>query len=702
MLRLSSSIFWLKLRKFRSLYPTFTIDKDVKRQLYWLAANGHVYEVFNNDICNESHDENNLIYKATTKNHEREVEFRSDQFWAFLLVKSKPMCIEMYKIISYVYSIPCSNAFVEGGFNQRKSAWTASRNLTISSSSMNSNETQMARKDERVVSSLFARSLENNSTRDLTEEKITFIWLQILTNVLIYMPKLEEDAQNEMIVLCRQENKNDQAQLKLIEEFFNEYKLSEAIRCDVYRQINDLFTPIIDKLRSFRVYRGQNMSISELETLRGNVGGVISMNSFVSTSREENDALCFIQGAVPEPGFAIVLFEMAIDTRIAKIADTPFANIQDHSYIPDEEEILLSMGTIFRIDSIEREQLDSSNIWRIKTTMCTINDDPQIKMLIDYAKNSICSRETMTFFTYGKFLAYMSRYDSSVVYYLQLLNQLPPYHIDLPTIHNDLAYAYRESKCFSDALKHFNIAIALKEKQISRDDVTLAETYSDLGWLLTAMNDLTKSLKLHQKAIAIRGKYLGDNHIDTAMSYECLGIYYLKINDFDVALFYLQEALTIRQRCLPALHPYLAMSYSSFGAYFNIRKDHVEALKMYEQAISIYKNSMPPTHSILAETYISLGDTYLITNQLEKAIKHLKSALIIYRKSNFRNQAIVHKILGFAYYKLRDYKQAFVSYENALQLAREEKNNTLATSVENSIRNLHVRELAEFQNYNIM
>ncbi|CAF3322565.1 unnamed protein product [Rotaria socialis] len=254
--------------------------------------------------------------------------------------------------------------------------------IPISSSSMNSNETQMARKDERVVSGLFARSLENNSTRDLTEEKMTFIWLQILTNVLIYMPKLEEDAQNEMIVLCRQENKNDQTQLKLIEEFSNEYKLSEAIRCDVYRQINDLFTPIIDKLRSFRVYRGQNMSISELETLRGNVGGVISTNSFVSTSREENDALCFIQGAVPEPGFAIVLFEMAIDTRIAKIADTPFANIQDHSYTPDEEEILLSMGTIFRIDSIEREQLDASNIWRIKTTMCTINDDPQVNTFI--------------------------------------------------------------------------------------------------------------------------------------------------------------------------------------------------------------------------------------------------------------------------------------------------------------------------------
>ncbi|CAF3447826.1 unnamed protein product [Rotaria socialis] len=82
MLRLLSSIFWLKLRKFLSLYPTFTIDKDLKRQFYWLAANGPVYKKFNNDICQESHDEDNLIQKPTTKSDEREVEFRPDQFWA--------------------------------------------------------------------------------------------------------------------------------------------------------------------------------------------------------------------------------------------------------------------------------------------------------------------------------------------------------------------------------------------------------------------------------------------------------------------------------------------------------------------------------------------------------------------------------------------------------------------------------------------
>ena len=70
MLQPLSFIFWLKFRKFLSADPTFTrLDKDVKRHF------------------------------------------------------------ERYKIISYVSSNPCSNAFVEGVFSPLKSAWTVSRKL---------------------------------------------------------------------------------------------------------------------------------------------------------------------------------------------------------------------------------------------------------------------------------------------------------------------------------------------------------------------------------------------------------------------------------------------------------------------------------------------------------------------------------------------------------------------------------------------
>ncbi|CAF3630678.1 unnamed protein product [Rotaria socialis] len=592
------------------------------------------------------------------------------------------------------------------------------------------NETDIIKRDKMLMFSIFTKNIENNSARDLIEEKTTFIWLQILTNVLINMPKLEKEAQNELISLCRREYKKDKQQIKLIEEFSNKYTASEAIRwftrnvcfykllnqalrtqdfyiifkfrsfiTDVHQQLNDLFTPIADSSLSFRVYRGQLVAISEMEKLRVNMGGIISMNSFVSTSRDE---FCFMRDVVSEPGFAIVLFDMVIDTRIAQAAGTPFANIQEHSCIPDEEEILLSMGTMFRIDSITEEIFDSSNVWRIKLVMCTIDDDPQIKMLVDYVKDNICSHGTMTFSTYGKLLACMSHFDSSVVYHCQLLNQLPSDHKDLPIIHNDLAYAYRESNRFPIALEHYNIALLLQEKQVPRDDVNIAMTYSDLGWLLMQMKDLEKSLEFHQKALVIREQHLGNNHVDTAISYDYLGLCYLKTNDFNIALFYLQEALAIRKRCLPARHPYIAMSYCSMGSYFSARKDHSEALHMYEQTISIYKSSMPPTHKTLALTHSSLATSYVETGQWEKAIQNLKTALEICPKNDFHNQAISLNTLGFVYYKLRDYKQALAFYDKALQLTRKDKNTSIAASIEKNIKNLHVRELAEFQDCCVM
>jgi hypothetical protein len=172
--------------------------------------------------------------------------------------------------------------------------------------------------------SLFASTTCNKSTRDLTEEKVTFLWLQLLNDILINMPQLPT-ACNEMLAECRLACVDDSVQLRQIDEFREKYKsedavywytreiflyplLNRALRTenvdiifkfrmiiiDLCRQLAHLFDSATYTTPTLTVYRGQRMSPCEIEKLCNNVSGLISMNSFVSTTLNEKETRRFL------------------------------------------------------------------------------------------------------------------------------------------------------------------------------------------------------------------------------------------------------------------------------------------------------------------------------------------------------------------------------------------------------------------------
>ncbi|UJR34621.1 hypothetical protein I4U23_027398 [Adineta vaga] len=178
------------------------------------------------------------------------------------------------------------------------------------------------------------------------------------------MPQLEIEARKELIDVCHQEYKNDQKELQFIEEFRSQYVpdkaihwytrntflfrlLNQALRTqnidiifklrliivDIYKELNQLFQSNIHNPSIIHVYRCQPMILVEkLERLRNNLNGLISINSFLSTSTNKNIANRFVKKMSLKPGETVgVLFEMTIDARIAKTADTPFADIKAFS-----------------------------------------------------------------------------------------------------------------------------------------------------------------------------------------------------------------------------------------------------------------------------------------------------------------------------------------------------------------------------------
>ncbi len=95
---------------------------------------------------------------------------------------------------------------------------------------------------------------------------------------------------------------------------------------DLYQQLLNLHSSqrFPSKLT---VYRGQSIGLTELEHLKENIGQLISINTFLSTTTDPQVASIFAGDGTNHPSYErSVLFEMTIDTtRCHKFK--PFADI---------------------------------------------------------------------------------------------------------------------------------------------------------------------------------------------------------------------------------------------------------------------------------------------------------------------------------------------------------------------------------------
>ena len=88
-----------------------------------------------------------------------------------------------------------------------------------------------------------------------------------------------------------------------------------------------------------RVYRAQNMSKEEIQMLNQSIGEFISMNSFLSTSINRQQARAFLSHADPSLDIQPVFFEIDADPRLNNIK--PFSNITSVSYFPEKKKFYL-------------------------------------------------------------------------------------------------------------------------------------------------------------------------------------------------------------------------------------------------------------------------------------------------------------------------------------------------------------------------
>ncbi len=470
------------------------------------------------------------------------------------------------------------------------------------------------------VINVFSPNNTQTSTRSLNKESVTFLWYQIMMDLILSFVSTPA-AKADFFIECCQLSKNDSNRLTDINQLEKIYQAKHAIKYYVkhgcfYQLINealriqkissifhlrmgiiDLNKQMIDMRTNdtsmVTLYRGQQIANNEIEKLSGNINGLLSFNSFLSTSMSKDVAMIFadVENSGNKSNHEVsVIFEMRTIGNL-------FSDIRKLSQYPDEQECLFMIGTIFKIVSVEKINIDEKNdYWNIQLITPNENDLDGLKRIKKQFQDRIVIKNSPIQLQWGRFLYHIGEYDAAANHYENWLKNLE--NIDdnelLATIHNDLGLIYFEKKDYITSNKHHSLAFA--QAQAAPFPIGFSVFYGNQGGTEMALENYSKALDMYRRALDIEQRRKPNNQLTIARLYSNMGTVHYRLRQFPMALGCFQAAFQL-QKQISLLHATdLAVTCNNLGNVYKNMNNHVEAEKFYSEAYKIAHRSLPEGH----------------------------------------------------------------------------------------------------------
>ncbi|CAF4032598.1 unnamed protein product [Rotaria magnacalcarata] len=334
-----------------------------------------------------------------------------------------------------------------------------------------------------------------------------------------------------------------------------------------------------------KVFRGQCISSNELQLMLDNVNEFISMNSFFSTSRDRRVAMSFLQNRSVDGKDRYVLFEITIDSRLPI---KPFADIKEYSEFAAEDEVLITLGALYRIDKIIEHPEDGHYV----VQLCLASDnDYRLKEIYDYLKQEIQDEYTLD--SLGKILRKMGEYQHALKYYDRMIHET---QIMLTNCHMGIGRAMYGITSYDNALKHYEACLTIRKSQLDENHADVGISYSRVGAALCRQGEMRRSLENLNRATKIQEQTLSPNSLDLAETYNTLGLAYFTLNNLQQAANYFQKALDIRIQVLPQDHRDIGFAYNNLSRVLENDEHYEQALTYAKKALAISLKILPPNH----------------------------------------------------------------------------------------------------------
>ena len=225
--------------------------------------------------------------------------------------------------------------------------------------------------------------------------------------ILFQLPPSVHSQSTMMGAFAARSSQVDYGERKQLEDFCRAYRhvlaldyytkdgffyrlLNRTLRQDCYDNIYQYRQAVIDVVNCLRrlsviqnktaarmVYRGQQITIFELEKLKNNIGELISCSSFLSTTLDRRLAKIFAgDGSDDDPYVASVIFQIQLNTGQPM---RPYAHIMNSA----EEEVLFSPCTKFRLMSC-RKLHDNGRLWLFE--LLAIPEEQQKQVILNHGE----------------------------------------------------------------------------------------------------------------------------------------------------------------------------------------------------------------------------------------------------------------------------------------------------------------------------
>ena len=461
-------------------------------------------------------------------------------------------------------------------------------------------------------------SSDELSRLDLNEMDPSFMYTQLAKEIILEMA-YEHDSPQKLVAYCR-EHQDELQDVELIEldTVKNEYlkpavtpiawytaetflykmanwalfrqKFDAMIQIaffikDVYTQLNGLYkagnwaTAVVPTL-----YRGQGMTLKELDQLKKKRGGLLALNSFMSTSTEPKVANKFIKMAMDNGKECAVQYEVTVG---GSGGSAVFADIQKFS-VYDEAEILFAFGTVFRIGDTKflRKWSDGRKIWSVQLTLCDSTDE-NLHKLMNHIRQQINGPTAL--YRLGAFLLKVAQYQ-------------------------------RAFEIFERALK------------LARNDQEKADIYYQVGFALYNQGNAIESLDWYQRALSSYQRTVGENHQNTASIYNNIALAYSDMKDYENSLRFYHKAREIYERVKPN-DLVLATCYNNIASDYENIKDFQRAIDYYNKSLGIHDRQSVPNNPDRATLENNIGLLHLKLKQKKEAMERFRNAVKIGEKS---------------------------------------------------------------------